>query len=372
MVFRLSDSAFLAFWASCGSVWFIRQQGSAAPVSQPSTTVEGLPSFNECSYNKSEHGVTSTAQKRRVQRLPGLTSRLVCVGFRRVWSMLHWGFETLFAGPLQPTRRQSHRYTNRDCIRDGALRSQTCVTCCSVDAGRGVYEERLGVWPILGDRRILASPDGTLVYVPIDHLVARRDVTGKQTYPREAQQIGQYELPVSDDDLRNWVRQGQVISSREDLYESICQPDSGFDWEGQSLLLQDASVRAAFVGTWEKLLLFRSFPLNRCVEASTEPLRAVPLEGIDGSLSWGECWVVAALSHLAFGSARDFTARAAMLGGHAVDVVEGLTVRMQRFRAREFSFCRHFRSCSFVSQFVGCGGGMVWRAPSCQYHQFSG
>ena len=36
MVFRLSDVAFLAFWASCRSDWFIRKQASDAPVSQPS------------------------------------------------------------------------------------------------------------------------------------------------------------------------------------------------------------------------------------------------------------------------------------------------------------------------------------------------
>ena len=30
VVFRFTDFAFLASWASCGSVWFVRQQGSAA------------------------------------------------------------------------------------------------------------------------------------------------------------------------------------------------------------------------------------------------------------------------------------------------------------------------------------------------------
>ena len=69
MVLRFSDVAFLAFWASCGSVWFVRQQGSA--VSKSSTTVEELPSLNERSFNKSEHdlsvssGVTSSCQERK-------------------------------------------------------------------------------------------------------------------------------------------------------------------------------------------------------------------------------------------------------------------------------------------------------------------
>ena len=71
-----------------------------------------------------------------------------------------------------------------------------------------------------------------------NHLVALRDVTGKQTYPREAQQNDQFELPVSDEDFRNLVRQGQeaaaVISSRENLLQSNYKLESGFDWEGQT------------------------------------------------------------------------------------------------------------------------------------------
>ena len=55
------------------------------------------------------------------------------------------------------------------------------------------------MWPISGDQRIMVSPDGTLFDVHIHLLVALRDVTGKQTYPREAGQIDQFELPVSDE-----------------------------------------------------------------------------------------------------------------------------------------------------------------------------
>ena len=53
------------------------------------------------------------------------------------------------------------------------------------------------------------SPDGTLMDVDVNHLVALRNVTGKQTYPREAEQIDHFELPVSGEDFRNWVHQGQ-------------------------------------------------------------------------------------------------------------------------------------------------------------------
>ena len=141
-----------------------------------------------------------------------------------------------------------------------------------------------------------ASSDGTLADVPIKHLVALRDVTRKQTYPTETEQIDQFEVPVSDDDLRNRVRQGQeaaaAISSHENLPESMYHPDSGFDWEGQTLSLQDGFVRAAFRRIVGRPSLFWSSLLNRGqvqgpVEASTESLRAATLEWIDGSLSWG-------------------------------------------------------------------------------------
>ena len=166
--------------------------------------------------------------------------------------------------------------------------------------------------------------------VPFNHLVALRDVTWKQSYPREAQQIDQFELPVSDDDLRNWVRQGReaaLISSRENLRESIYQPDSGFDWLGQTLTLRDGFGRAAFgriVGKTTPVQVISSQPppITGPVEASMESLRAGPLGRLDRSLPWGECWVLAKLSHPTFYSARDLTACAGMLRGHALDVVE--------------------------------------------------
>ena len=66
------------------------------------------------------------------------------------------------------------------------------------------------------------------------------------------------------------------------------------------------------------------------MEESTESLRAALHEGIDRSFPWSECWVVAELSHPAFCSGRDLTTCAAMSSGHALEVVERLTVRMQR------------------------------------------
>ena len=129
-------------------------------------------------------------------------------------------------------------------------------------AGRDVYEERLCVWPISGDRWIMVSPDGTLIDAHINHLLALRDVTGKQTYPREAEQIDQFELPVSDEDFRNWVRR-RSSSCRGEIFPN--KLGSGFDWEGQTLSLQDGFMRSAFrriVG--KPLLLFRSLPQIRC------------------------------------------------------------------------------------------------------------
>ena len=43
---------------------------------------------------------------------------------------------------------------------------------------------------ISGDRWTMVSPDGTSIDVVLSHLVALRDLIGKQIYPREAKQIG--------------------------------------------------------------------------------------------------------------------------------------------------------------------------------------
>ena len=110
---------------------------------------------------------------------------------------------------------------------------------------------------------------GSLIVVHINLLAALRDVTGKQTCPREAEQIDQYELLVSDEDLRNWVRWSQeaaaVISSRENLPESIYKLESGFGWEGPTLLLRDRIMRSAFRRIAERPFLFRSLPQIRCL-----------------------------------------------------------------------------------------------------------
>ena len=63
------------------------------------------------------------------------------------------------------------------------------------------------------------------------------------------------------------------------------------------------------------------------------------------------------------------------LGEHALDVAEGLTVRMQRVHVEmheSFSFCRHFRRCFFLGQPPRYGGERAWRALSCQYHWVAG
>ena len=94
-----------------------------------------------------------------------------------------------------------------------------------------------------------------------------------------------------------------------------------------------------------------------------------PLKGTMASFPGVIVGLFAELSHPTFCSARERTARAALLGGHALDVVEGLTVRMQRVHVE---MLKSFRSAvvsevaSSLASFAGRGGGRVWRAPSCQ------
>ena len=162
--------------------------------------------------------VSRVPTKTKSSTRPGLASRLVCMGFRqRGWSMLHRRAHLVVCRTPDSQHGDSLTDTRTEiasAVELSALKPKSHVIVLT--ASRDVYEERLCVWPILGDIWMMALPGGTLVDVPINHLVALRHVTGKQTCPREP--------PVGDDDLRNWVRQGQeaaaVIFGREILPES--------------------------------------------------------------------------------------------------------------------------------------------------------
>ena len=112
----------------------------------------------------------------------GNSSRLYGVSSARVEHASLGGSRRGLKDRGQPTRRQSHRYTNEiaSAMELSALKPGSRVI--ALTAGRDVYEERLCVWPTSGDRWMMASPDGTLDDVAINHLVSLRDVTGKQTY----------------------------------------------------------------------------------------------------------------------------------------------------------------------------------------------
>ena len=125
------------------------------------------------------------------------------------------------------------------------------------------------MWPICGERWIVVSSAGILAGVRINFSVALLDVAGKQTCPREAGQIDQFERPVSGEEFRNWVRQGRdtaaVISNLDSLLGSGCKPDSGIDWEGRtcgSYFVAARRVHALRLSPdrGRKPLMFRSLP----------------------------------------------------------------------------------------------------------------
>ena len=74
-----------------------------------------------------------------------------------------------------------------------ALKPRSRVTVLT--AGRDVCGKWLCVWLISGDRWTMVSPDGTVIDVHINHLVALRNVTGKQAYPTCSEQNDHFELP---------------------------------------------------------------------------------------------------------------------------------------------------------------------------------
>ena len=142
-------------------MWFIRQQGSAAPVSLLSTTVEELPSFNERSCNKSEHdpwvsrGVTSSAENEEFNASPDWHLVSFVWGFVSAWSRTATAITKTVAS-VKPESRVA-----------------------VLTAGRDVHEERLCVCPASGVRWIVVSPDGTWIDVHINLVAALRNVTGK-------------------------------------------------------------------------------------------------------------------------------------------------------------------------------------------------
>ena len=157
MAFRHSDVAFLAFWASCGSVLFIQQQGSVAPVSQLSTTIEDLPPSCACvpSLRMSPRSATvaRVLPKSKSSSMPwsGIPSCASPEGSS--WA----------AGPRQHARRTRIGLASATGL--SALKPGSRVSVLT--PGLGVYEERLCVWSISGDRWIMAFPDGFLTDVPI-------------------------------------------------------------------------------------------------------------------------------------------------------------------------------------------------------------
>ena len=102
---------------------------------------------------------------------------------------------------------------------------------------------------------------------------------------------------------------------------------------------ETVSCAPVFVGSCQ-IISFDSLQNTGPVNAPTESLRATLFEGIDHSLSWSGCWVVAGLSHPVFCSTDDLTTRTAQLDGHTLDVVEDLTVRAQRVHVEMFKSFR--------------------------------
>ena len=117
-----------------------------------------------------------------------------------------------------------------------------------VIARRDACKERPCVWHNTDGSSAIVSPDGTLIEVPVNHRVALLDVSEEQTYPSQAENTDQFELLVSEERLRQRLRQGQVavsvISGLEGLPGSTDDRRFGLVLEAQTLPSQDVFVRA--------------------------------------------------------------------------------------------------------------------------------
>ena len=72
-------------------------------------------------------------------------------------------------------------------------------------------------------------------------------------------------------------------------------------------------------------------PVTQLLDQPHGPLHLTLPERPGGLLSWYECGIVAKTSHYGFCSALVLSTQVTLLGGHALDVVEGFVVRMLRF-----------------------------------------
>ena len=140
------------------------------------------------------------------------------------------------------------------------------------------------------------------------------DVSGEQTYPSQAQKIDQFELPVVDWELRDRLRHGQ-----EELM-------LGLDLEGQSLSFQDVFVSYVF-----HVVASHPMPVKQLLDQPRGPLHLPLPERPGGLFSWYERGIVAEPSHYGFCSAVVLSAQVMILGGRALDVVEGFIFRVLRF-----------------------------------------
>ena len=129
-----------------------------------------------------------------------------------------------------------------------------------------------------------------LTDVPVNHLVALRDVTGKQTNPREAEQIDQFELPVCDEDFCNWLRQGPEAAAVSPIAKIFLSQITSLSRASTGMVrlcrYKTVSCVPVFAGSRKKDTFTGRcsdpLPVTGPVDARVESLHALPLERHEG------------------------------------------------------------------------------------------
>ena len=162
--------------------------------------------------------------------------------------------------------------------------------------------------------------------VPINHRLALLDVSRENACPSQPENIDQFEFPVVEWGLRYRMRHGQeaadAITILEGLPESAYEPRFGLDLEGKTLSFLSVFMRYAF-----RVVASHAMPVPQLLDQARGPLHLTLSWRPAGLISWYE----RDPSHHGFCSTLVLSTQVTLLGGHALDVVEGFIVRVLRF-----------------------------------------
>ena len=138
--------------------------------------------------------------------------------------------------------------------------------------------------------------------------------------------------------LRHEQEAADVITNLKELPESTFEPRFGLDLERQTVSFQNVFMRYVF-----HVFASHPVPVMQLLDQPRRPLHLTLPERLGGFLSWYDRGIVAEPSHCGFCFAVVPSTQVALLGGHAMNVVEGFVARVLRFLVVAFGLLEKLR-----------------------------